>query len=110
MTEIYIDLREFSAVPNFQRFNRYNKVFIGHRSLLSSNIHENFDKFSCLYDELEQSATKSVAEYKSIWLSECSKPLEEKISSQISNNGLSPLLVNHFTSSFYKHLEVASMR
>lgn len=97
MREIFVDIREFSAVPNFQRFNRYNQLFIGHRSLLGSNDYTpNFDKVSCLDDELDDDPTRHAANYKSSWLSKISKPLEAKIKCEISNNELSPLLVRSF--------------
>ena len=97
MQEIFIDLREFSVVPNFQNFDDYDKVVLGHRTLLGSNISStDFDKLRCLYDETQYDPIKFAANYKSTWLSACSKDLETKIENEISYYGLSPLLVRSF--------------
>lgn len=97
MNKIFIDLREFSVVPNFENLKKYDQLFVGNGTLLGSNVYtHNLDKVYCMYDKLNDNDTKSAAKCKSKWVSNISEGLESRISSELSSNGLSPLLARSF--------------
>ena len=94
MNNIFIDLREYSSVKDGRNYNLFDKVYLGHRTLLGSNIRysKNSDFPRSLYDGLHTEELDRTLDLKSQWLENPSTEFRDGFSNALAASDLSPIL------------------
>jgi hypothetical protein len=94
MNNIFIDLREYTSVQYGRNYSTFDKVYIGHRTLLGSNnrYYKNNSFPRSLYDGLSTEELERTFDLKSNWYDNPSAKFKDNLSNELISSELSPIL------------------
>lgn len=93
MRNIYLDLRIHTVVPVFQNLSKFEKIFVGHGSILGSSVYsESLNKMSSLYDMLDQTEKIPLSLLKMEWSRISNYDLNGRLSCKLNELGFSTIL------------------
>lgn len=93
MRNIYLDLRLHTVAPVFQNMSKFEKIFVGHGSILGSSVYsESLNKMCSLYDLLDQTEKITLSLFKMEWSQVSNYDLDGRLSRKLHDLDVSAIL------------------